>query len=124
MEDKINLSDKGNNKKSSLLFEEADDILEDKELIKKINIKYEVNKKNEIRFISRRMEEKNNYINKYLANIDKCRDEYLLKYLYYDIFNIDEDNIDKVYNDLNDLAKNDIFRIYDAIKRVNMELKR
>ena len=121
----ILINDKGKvNKKSGLLFEESDDILEDRDLIKKVDIKYTINKKNDTKIVSRSMEEKNNYIDKYLANIDKDNDKYFLKYLYYEVFNIDEDDIDKVYKDLFDLSKSDTLKIYEAIKRVNLELKR
>ena len=112
------------NKKSSLIFEESDDILEDKDLIKFIKIEYQIDKKYDLRYISRLMEEKINYIDKYLKNIDKEDDKYFLKYLYYEIFNIDIDDIDKIYNDLFSLAKEDTLRMYDAIKRINLELKR
>lgn len=121
----ILINDDGNVlKKSSLLFTEADDILEDKELIKYIKIKYNIIKKYNNNFISRAMEEKNSYINKYLSNLDKEKDEYLLKYLYFEIFGNEEDNIDIVYDKLYKLMDNDIIKLYDGIKKVNLELKR
>lgn len=111
-------------KKSSLIFEESDDILEDKDEIKLIKIKYIINKKNNINIKSRIEQEKIKYINKYLKKIDKSKDEYLLKYLYYEIFNIEEDNIDIIYNELLKLSKNNINKIYTSIKKINLELKR
>ena len=110
-------------KKSSLIFEESDDILEDKELIKNINIKYTVDKINKSYYLGRIVKEKEKYINNYLKKINKLEDEYLLKYLYYDIYNIDEVNIDKIYNNLINLTKKDINKIYECIKRVELELK-
>lgn len=111
-------------KKSSLLFEESDEILEDKDSIKLINIKYQINKKNNIIHQSRITKEKTKYINNYLHNIDKIKDEYILKYLYYDLYNIEEDNIDKIYNNLLELSKENINKIHDSIKKINLEPKK
>jgi len=111
-------------KKSSLLFDESDEILEDKDSIKLINLKYKINKKNNIIHQSRIIKEKIKYINNYLHNIDKLKDKYILKYLYYDLYNIEEDNIDKIYNDLLELSKDNINKIYDSIKKINLEPKK
>ena len=109
-------------KKSSLIFEESDDILEDKDKIKVINIKYKIDKKNPTNINSRIEQEKIKFINKFFKNIDKRKDEYLLKYLYYEIYNKEED-IDIIYNKLLDLSKNDINKIYNSIQTLNKELK-
>ena len=109
-------------KKSSLIFEESDDILEDKDKIKVINIKYKIDKKNPTNLNSRIEQEKIKFINKFFKNIDKRKDEYLLKYLYYEIYNKEED-IDIIYNKLLDLSKNDINKIYNSIQTLNKELK-
>jgi len=111
-------------KKSSLIFEESDDILEDKEEIKLINIKYKIDKKKSINLQSRINQEKREYINNYLKNINKVKDKYLLKYLYFVIYDIEEDDIEKIYNDLLELYKNNLNELYDNIKKVNLELKK
>ena len=111
-------------KKSSLIFEESDDILEDKDEIKQIDIKYNINKQLKQNFISRLSKEKIKYINKYLKKIDKQKDEYLLKYLYYEIYNIEENNLDTIYNELLNLSKKDINKIYNSIKKVKLELRK
>ncbi len=111
-------------KKSSLLFEEADDILEDHDEIKRIDIKYQITKKNNINLASRIKKEKANYISHYLKKLDKQKDEYLMKYLYFEIFNIEEDNIDIIYNKLFELSKKDIDKTYECINKVNIELKK
>lgn len=111
-------------KKSSLIFEEADEIIEDKDLIKQITIKYKIDKINNQPNISRISVEKNNYIETYLKNIDKKEDEYLLKYIYYDIFNEDESDINKIYNRLIDLSKENENKMYECLKRIKLELKK
>ena len=111
-------------KKSSLIFEEADDILKDKDEIKKVNIKYKINKTNRSIILSRLTKEKMNYIDRYLNNIDKVKDEYLLKYIYYDIYNEEENNLDAIAYKLHELAKKDISKLYDSIIKIKYELKK
>ena len=111
-------------KKSSLLFEESDDILENNQDLKRINIKYHINSKNKINILGRIKQDKLNYITNYLANIDKIKDEDLLKYLYYDIYKKEEQSIELIYNDILNLLNNDPSKLYDSIKRVDKELKK
>ena len=111
-------------KKSSLIFEEADDILEDKDSIPNIDIKYEIIKKNKITNISRSSKEKISFINNYLKKLDKVKDEYLYKYIYYEIFNKEEKDIDIIIKDIKKIAKENIALLYSSIKKVNLELKR
>lgn len=111
-------------KKSSLIFEESDDILSDIEDIKSINIKYQIDNFHKQQLMSRANEEKMQYIGNCLKNIDKQKDEYFLKYLYYDIYDAKEDDIDKIYQDLIKLANNDIPKMYYYLKRVNLELNK
>ena len=108
-------------KKSSLIFEEADDILFDVDKIELINIKYNIIKINKLNNFSRIQEEKIKYINKYL---NKQKDEYVLKYLYYEIFKVEQDDIKLVYKELLNLQKTNINRLYNGIKKVNLELKK
>ena len=110
-------------KRSSLLFEEADEILEDKDNIKKSNIKYKIIKHNNNKYISRLFKEKDSYVKKYLSNNELKENEYVLKYIYYDIYNIEEDNTEKIYKELVELSKSNINRLYDGLRRVNLELK-
>ncbi len=111
-------------KKSGLTFEEADDILKDKDKIKKINLKYKINKFKCPAVISRLSKEKMNYINNYINNIDKEKDEYLLKYIYYDIYNVEENNLDIIYHKLHELAKKDTSKLYNSITKINIALKK
>ena len=111
-------------KKSSLIFEEADDILLTIDDIKRINIKYQITRKNNITYKSRIDTDNYNYVIKYLTKLDKHKDKYLLKYLYFDIYNVDEDNIETIYNNLLTLANNDVFKIYSAIKELNKILNK
>ena len=111
-------------KKSSLLFEENDDILEDKDEIKLIKIKYNIINKSSTKIESRLKKEKKIYINKYLNSLDKEKDKYFLKYLYYDIFTIDESDINKIYNCLHELSSSNPTKLYESIRKIDLELKR
>lgn len=111
-------------KKSSLIFEESDEIIEDKDLLKLINIKYKIDKIIKNHNTSRLSNEKSNYIESYLNSIDKEKDEYILKYIYYDIYNEEESDVNKIYNKLLDLSKEDKNKMYQSLKRINLELKR
>ena len=111
-------------KKSSLLFEESDDILEDKDEIKLIKIKYNIINKSSTKIESRLKKEKKIYINKYLNSLDKEKDKYFLKYLYYDIFTIDESDINKIYNCLHELSSSNPTKLYESIRKIDLELKR
>lgn len=111
-------------KKSSLIFEELDDILEDKDSFKQIKIEYKINKHNHVSFLSRISKEKRSYIENYLNSLDLSKDEYILKYLYYDIYNEEEENVHSIYHKLLDLSITDLNRIYESVKRVNLELKK
>ena len=110
-------------KKSSMIFEESDDILKDKDKIKPLNIQYKIIKKNKLNIQSRLTENKLKYINRFLKNKDTNKDEFILKYLYYEIYKEEENNIDIVYNKLIKLSKSNIDKIYENIKRVNNELR-
>ena len=111
-------------KRSSLLLDESDEILEDKDEIKQLTIKYKTNKLKQHSSESRIITEKSNYLKKYFSKLDLEKDEYLLKYIYYDIYNEEEENIKKVYKRLTELMKKDINKIYDSIKKVSIELKK
>ena len=111
-------------KKSSLLFDEADEVLEDKDLIKELPLIYKKNISKSHTSISRTMIEKTNFLEKYFSKIDIINDEYLLKYIYYDIYNKEENNINLIYEELKQLIKIDIDKIYTSIKKINVELKK
>ena len=109
---------------SSLLFEETEDILKDKDNIKLIEIKYNILKKRNTKLISRNNLEKKTYINKYLKNLDLLKDEYLIKYLYYDIYKTEENDTNQIYHKLLSLAKDDYKLLYTSIQKINLELKK
>ena len=111
-------------KRSSLIFEENDEIIEDQKEIKLIDIKYHINNLNKTNYQSRINIEKYNYVSKYLKNLYKKQDIYLLKYLYYLIFTKEESNMKKIKKELSTLIDKDIKRVYLGIEKFNQELKK
>jgi len=110
-------------KRSSLLFDEADEVLEEKETIKALPLKYKKNIVKSQISTSRIQSEKIKFLERYLSNIDINKDEYLLKYIHYDIYNKEENDIIKIYKELKKMIHNDVNRIYNSIKKVSIELK-
>ena len=111
-------------KRSSLLFDEADEVVEDKDVIKELPLTYKKNISKSHTSSSRLVTEKTKFLEKYFSNIDINQDEYLLKYIYYEIYNKDENDINIIYRDLKNLIKTDIDKIYNSIKKVSIELKK
>ena len=87
-------------KRSSLLLEEADEVLEISEKLEISTITYKKNISQDKTIISRSIKEKYNFIASFFKNINLNKDKYLLKYIYYDIYNIIDDDINKIYNKL------------------------
>lgn len=110
-------------KKSSLLFEEADEVLEEQEILKFIKIKYLRNIHKPHIHISRLEEEKLRFLESFFSKIDITKDEYLLKYIYYDIYLKEEQNTSIIYQDLKKLIQTNINQIYNSIKKITIELK-
>ena len=109
-------------KRSSLIFEEADSVLEDSDNILTIDIKYKINNINKLNYLSRFDKEKREYVLNYFKNIDMEKDKYFIKFLYYDIFMKDEKDINTIYNKLLELSTKDVEKLYSSIKKVNLEL--
>jgi len=106
-------------KRSSLLLEESDDILGYLPQLKTTVVKYIENNKRSINHEGRLVKEKKRYIEKFLNKINLKNDEYLLKYLYYDIYNEEETDLNKIYNKLCDLKKTNINKLYNSIQVIN-----
>jgi len=111
-------------KRSSLLLDEADEVIEDSDKIKELPIKYKKNISTPRTSNSRLITEKIKFLNHFFTNINISEDEYLLKYIYYDIFNKEENDINKINKELRNLIHENIDKIYNSIKQINIELKK
>ena len=104
-------------KRSSLLLDEEDSVLDESDDLKETPIKFKKNIYRSRELIVRDKKEKRKYIKSFLKNINKKDDEYLLKYIYYDLFKC-EDNVDNIYNNL--LNNCDINLLYEELKKLGI----
>ena len=103
-------------KRSSLLFEQACDVL--KFDLKSIKINYIENVYKDSCYLGRNYMEKNNYIDYFFKKIDFNKDEYLLKYIYYDITNNTLDDVRKIYEKLLDIRNKNYNLLYKSIYNI------
>lgn len=85
-------------KRSSLVFDEEEEVNE--ELVKEQDtiIKFLENKLIKIEYVSRVEREKRDYLLKFINNLDIEKDSNILKYIYYDCFEEEEDDVLKIKN--------------------------
>lgn len=108
-----------NNKKiSSLLIDEELDILEQFYNLDEISINYKILKVLDEKFKTRKQMEIENKVKKELSKIDS-NDK--LKYLYYECFNIKEDNVDKVKMEFKKLNKSVVEKLYNIFKMIKIK---
>ncbi len=104
-------------KRSSLLLDEQDDILDSSEDLKitKIIFKKNIYKRREI--IGRNIKEKKKYITSFFNKLNKEHNIYLLKYVYYDLYKKEAD-INKIYKTL---INSDINILYNELKKIKIK---
>ncbi|MCM1370842.1 MAG: hypothetical protein NC181_03000 [Clostridium sp.] len=108
--------------KSNLLLDEYDEIIEIINGVDTINISYEVIDTVNLSFKTRNELDKINYIINHInkTNIDK------LKYLHYECFNVLEEDINNIKNNIKEAIQNDdnlINKIYDFYKMLSYNTK-
>ena len=85
-------------KYSSLLLDEEEDILEVSDRLGTIKLKYKISAKKESNDLTRKEQKILKFIKKDLMKSYKEKDIKKLKYLYYECFNKENNNIDEIYN--------------------------
>ena len=106
-------------KRSSLLLDESEEILEEKEIIKNIKIKFLKNTSKKKILLGRIAEEQSFFLEDFLSKIDLNKDKYLLKYIYYDIYQEEEDNPKIIQKKLEELMNTNNKELYNSIQRIN-----
>ena len=96
-------------KKSSLIFEDEENICIKAKDLKYINMSYKITKKEKITNLTRYEKERIKYILKNIKKISNNR----LKYLYYDCFNKKENNIHLIINTISKELKKDNQDVYN-----------
>lgn len=105
-------------KKSSLLLNEEDEILDAIDNMKVTKIKFKRNLYKKRFLFSRTNIEKKKFINKFFKRNNKKDSEYLYRYIYYDLYK-KEDTIENIYLTLS--KKCDINLLYNEIKKIIKE---
>lgn len=111
-------------KRSSLVFDEEEEVNEEVEREEEINIEYIDNKYKEIECISRIEKERRDYLFKFVNNLDIEKDEGILKYMYYDYFEVEEDDTVKIKNVIikeinsSDSDKNRLYNLVKVFKKI------
>ncbi len=107
-------------KYSSLLLEDEEDILEVSERLATVKIDYQVIDKKIKSNLTRNEKDIIKYIKRDLYNSYQEKNINKLKYLYYEMFNKQCENLDKMYNDLIDILTDQLdnrhYNLYNLIK--------
>lgn len=108
-------------KRSSMVFDEQDECNDEVYNEEEININLLVNKNNEYKFISRCDMEKRDYLSKYINNLDIKENSNILKYIYYDYFEQELEDVNEIkkvlINEVN--TNNDNNKLYNLVKFLN-----
>ena len=113
--------------KSSMLLDEAEDTLDESDLIDVVEIQYSVIEYNNTnnRFITRHQSEVINYISNEINYLIKKKNYNKLKYLYYEWFNTKENNINCVIDSLKNILKENFSSkhnsFFELLKLSNMK---
>ena len=112
-------------KRSSLIFDEEDEVNDEVTNEEEFKFNYIENNNVEIEYLSRMDKEKRDYLIKFINKLDVIKDESILKYLFYDYFEKEEDDCSKIKKILlkeinnNDSNKNklcDLVKVFRKIK--------
>ena len=106
-------------KRSSMLFDEEEEVIDESENIKEVKIEFVKNEKQKSNNISRIVKEKQKFIKDYISSLD---DELTLKYIYYDYFEKEEDknNIKEILlSEINSEWNSKLSKLYDLTKLLN-----
>ena len=106
-------------KRSSMLFDEEEEVIDESENIKKVKIDFIKNEKQKSNNISRIVKEKQKFIKDYISSLD---DELTLKYIYYDYFEKEENknNIKEILlSEINSEWNSKRSKLYDLTKLLN-----
>ncbi len=120
----LSFDEKGNlQKRSSTIFDEEQEIIEESHHQKITNLKFIKNNPIKPQYIGRIEKEKRTYLNKYLSKLNETTDNVTIKYLYYEYF--EKENEDSHYtkkallNTLKQEWNNKLDRLYQLVLLLN-----
>jgi len=111
-------------KRSSLVFDEEEEVNEEVDREDEVSIEYIENKHRDIEIIPRIEKEKRDYLFKFVNNLDIEKDDIILRYMYYDYFEKEEEDsskikrviINEINNDFSD--KNKLYNLVRVFKKI------
>ena len=119
----ISFNEDGKNiKKSILSLEENEEIIEFSKYLKTSFINFKVNKIIKVKecFLTRSEKEKRSRASEYIQELYKNKKFTKLKYLFYEVYNEEEKNLEVVYSKLNNVIKNDNIKTEKILKIVDL----
>ena len=112
-------------KRSGLLFDEEDEVNDEARNISVTKIEIVDNKKILLHNVARSIKDKKNYLLKYINNLSCDKDYLKLKYLYYDYFDKEIDDINigksKLLGELNNDWNNKLNKLYELVKMLKIK---
>ena len=110
--------------KSMMLIDEAEEVLDESELLNETNIEYDIIKVNNVKqFLTRNQKKILSYLKNEIDQLIKNKNFNKLKYLYYEWYDTKIDNMEKIINDLYKIIDIDFsdkhIKFYDLIKFSN-----
>lgn len=111
-------------KRSGLIFDEENEVNDEVVDNDIVNINYVIKKHNDIKLISRVDKEKKEYLYKYINDLDIENDKNIFKYMYYDYFEEEEENVVKIKEKLLDelvnenCDKNKLYELVRVFKKI------
>lgn len=112
-------------KRSSMILDEEEEVNEEVCSNDILNIKYLKNIYKDISFVLRVDKERKEYLINFINSLDNDFDGSLLKYIYYDCFEIDEDNSENIKNVLlkglisDEIDMRKIYSLVRMLKKIN-----
>jgi len=106
-------------KRSGMVFDEEEEVNEELEREEESKIEYVYNKFRHIDYVSRLDKEKLDYLYKFISSLDCKKNGIVLKYIYYDYFEKEEDDVFLIKKNIIKEINNDNFdknKLYDLIK--------
>jgi len=104
-------------KRSSMIFDEEDEVNQEVINEEVINIDFIEKNKKKINLMSRVYNDKKEFLIKYINGLNDKDDLYILKYIYYDCFELEVNCIDTIRNDILKIINNDenLDKLYDLV---------
>lgn len=106
-------------KRSSLVFDEEEEVNDEVYNKDMVSIKYLENIHQDVQFVSRIDNERRDYLYKFINTLDEFNDIDILKYIYYDYFEEEENDIVKIKNKmLCELNKNseNVSKLFELVR--------